>query len=672
MPQFCREPAVGENCRGREKTVKSSQPDRVGPMRGTGETPHIVRLRVLGGFELRLSDGPPVPGLGRKARGLLACLALEPGKAWPRERLMALLWGDRGEDQARASLRQTLADIRRVIGPEIVRTGDDTISLAPESLAVDALDFDRSATAGRWQEAAALYQGPLLEGHGLDGGFEDWLRDERNRLQERAVEVLERVVGSQSGEAAVLPAQRLLALDPTREQTHRLLMRLYAGIGDRGKALRQYQLCREILERELQAKPDAGTERLYREIKDADMPAPASAADAKREMPSEVKAAIVVMIFANMSGDPAQDYFSSGITEDIVTELARFRFLSVVAGATKAADPRAEGARLGARYVVDGQVRRAGDHVRVTVHLIDLASGNHVWAERFDRAFDDIFAVQDEIAQRIVENVVPRVEADGIEIARRKPPGDMRAYDYYLRAKALFQWPRDVDDLRKGRDCSDRAITLDPEYARAHAQKAFSYIIGFYLMESHDAEAWSRQAVACAETAVQLDPMDGFCHWALGEASFLAGALERARDHMALALKLNPNDTDVHVVSGFIRAFTGDGEAGLTQIDLAIDRNPTHPSWYHWVRANILYILGRFEEALRDFNLHSPINSSMRVTRAAVLVELGRMEEARTEIKALLAVQPGASIAVVSKSHGSVPDLDHYLACLRLAGLPER
>jgi hypothetical protein len=163
------------------------------------------------------------------------------------------------------------------------------------------------------------------------------------------VEVLERVAGSQSGEAAVLSAQRLLALDPAREQTHRLLMRLYAGAGDRGKALRQYQQCRETLQRELQAKPDAETERLYREIKDADIPAPASVAEARRDIPSEVRAAIVVMIFANMSGDPAQDYFSSGITEDIVTELARFRFLSVVAGATKAADPRAEGTRLGAR-----------------------------------------------------------------------------------------------------------------------------------------------------------------------------------------------------------------------------------------------------------------------------------------------------------------------------------
>jgi len=154
-------------------------------MSGADRQPDLVRLRVLGGFDLQPGQGPAVPALGRKARGLLACLALSPGKAWPRERLMALLWGDRSEDQARASLRQALAEIRRAIGTEVVRTGDDAVSLEPAFIAVDALDFSRLAEASRWAEAAALYHGPLLDGYGVhDGGFEDWLRIECLRLQE--------------------------------------------------------------------------------------------------------------------------------------------------------------------------------------------------------------------------------------------------------------------------------------------------------------------------------------------------------------------------------------------------------------------------------------------------------------------------------------------------------
>ncbi|HVI88290.1 MAG TPA: BTAD domain-containing putative transcriptional regulator [Dongiaceae bacterium] len=643
-------------------------------MNGADRQSDLVRLRLLGGFDLQPSDGPAAPVLGRKARGLLACLALSPGKAWPRERLMALLWGDRSEDQARASLRQALAEIRRAIGTQAVRTGDDAISLNPAFFAVDVLDFIRLAQASQWEEAAALYQGPLLDGHGVhDGGFEDWVRVERRRLQELAIDVLERLVASRRGDAAIAAAQRLLSLDSAREATHRLLMRLYAEEGQRAKALRQYEHCCDVLEHDLQAKPDAETMRLHHQIRNEAVPITAATGSAKNQPDAraEVKLSIAVLPFANMSGDPAQDYFSSGIAEDIVTELARFRFLFVIMGLDKVSDAREVGRRLDARYVVEGQVRRAGNRVRVTVHLIDCLSGSHLWVERFDHDFDDIFAVQDEIARRIVENVVPRVEAEGIDMARRKPPGDMRAYDCYLRAKALFQWPSDDADLRQGRDYCDRAIAIDPSYARGHAQKAFSYIIGYYLMESDDVDAWRRQALACGEKAVLLDPMDGFCHWALAEAAFLSKEHDRALDHISRALTINPNDADVLAISGSLHAFTGDPEGGLRRIDLALERNPTNPSWYHWLRGCTLSVLGRFEDAWRAFKLHNPPNADILLARASALVELGRIEEACAEIQALLAIRPGTTLGKVRRHHDYLPHLDRCLHNLRRAGLPE-
>jgi len=642
-------------------------------MRRADRQPDFVRLRVLGGFDLLSGNGPAVPPLGRKARGLFVCLALSPGKAWPRERLMAMLWGDRSEDQARGSLRQALAEIRRAIGPQIIRANGDIVSLDPDLIFVDAVEFGRLAKAGRWNEAALLYQGPLFEGREPhEGAFEEWLRVERTLLQEIAIKVFEQTAMSRTGEAAIASAQRLLSLDPLREATHRLLMQIYADTGQRSKALRQYEQCREVLRRDLQAKPDVETDRLYHQIQNGAVSnsAAVGATEGRSHFPEE-RQMIAVLPFTNTNGDSTQDHFSNGVTEDIATELSRYRFLLVVTGVDKSPDAREVGLRLGARYLVEGQVRRAGARVRVTVRLIDTSSGNHLWAERFDRPFDDLFIVQDEITRMIVENVVTRVEADILHVARRKPPRNMRAYDYCLRAKVLFQWPRDEADVRQGREFCDRAIAIDPSYARAHAQKAFSYTVGLLMMEPEDLDEWRRLALDCAERAVLLDPMDAICHWALAEAAFISSQNERALEHITRAVAINPNDTEALAVSGYLHAFTGHAEHGLRLIDQALDRTPTHPSWYHWVRADILYICGQFEEASRTFKLHGPANPDTLLWHAATLVELGRIEDAHAEIQALLAIRPAATIDEFRRHHYFVPGLERFLENLRRAGLPE-
>ena len=399
------------------------------------------------------------------------------------------------------------------------------------------------------------------------------------------------------------------------------------------------------------------------------------ATTAKGNLPS--KPSIAVLPFANMSGDPEQEYFSDGITEDIITELSRFRFLFVIARNSsfaykgRALDLREIGRNLGVRYIVEGSIRRTGNRVRVTAQLIDAGTGNHLWAERYDRKLEDIFSVQDEIARRIVTSLAPRIEAEDLDLAKRKPPEDMRAYDYYLRAKPLLETPHGGADLSQALAFCDRAIAIDPSYARGHAQKAFCYVIGILLMEAENVEEWRLLAVQCAETAVSLDPMDEFCHWALGEAAVQAKQHDRALDHMARALAINPNDANILAASGYIHALTGDPEEGLRQMGSALERNPSSPSWYHWLRGTILYILGRFEEALRAFNLHSPPNPSILRWRAATLVALGRIDEARADIQSLLAIRPSATISEVRRLLDYTLNPDHYLDSLRKAGLPE-
>jgi DNA-binding SARP family transcriptional activator len=234
-----------------------------------------LSLRLLGGFLLR-ADGRPRPLPARKAQALLAYLAVRGGRAHARATLTGLLWADAGERQARQSLRQTMVRLRRALGerPRALVAQGDTVTLTPAALEVDVTAFEqlvRRGTAEALETAVALYQGPLLDGvHVAASEFEEWLESERARLAELALEALRRLVDRhiKSGrvEAAIQAAARLLALDPLQEEVHRALMRLHARQGRRAAALRQYQSCVAVLQKELGVEPDASTRRLYLEI----------------------------------------------------------------------------------------------------------------------------------------------------------------------------------------------------------------------------------------------------------------------------------------------------------------------------------------------------------------------------------------------------------------------
>src|SRR5262249_39881038 len=224
---------------------------------------------------------------------------------------------------------------------------------------------------------------------------------------------------------------------------------------------------------------------------------------------------------------------------------------------------------LGVRYVVEGSVRRAGNRIRVTAQLIDARSGTHLWAERYDRDLEAIFAVQDELTQRVVASIAPRLQSEDTRLAKRKTPEDMRAYDHYLKAKVLVDTPTSIEDLLIAREHCDAAIALDPGYARAQAYKAASYVVANSLMEPGDIDLRLRQALESAERAVALDDDDNVCQFVLGEAAFRTKQYDRALVHMKRALDLNPNDADGLVISAYIQAAIGDPELAMRQVDRA-------------------------------------------------------------------------------------------------------
>jgi TolB-like protein len=640
-------------------------------------SPSLLQIRLLGGFELRSDRAPEVPPLGRKIRALVACVALSSGSSSSREKLMARLWSDRSEAQARASLRQALTELRRALGePSPLRTERDAVSLDPTLVTVDALEFERLAKAGKLSEAAALYRGPLLDGHGVrDGAFEEWLLPERTRLHDRAVDVLDRVVASQSGNGAIATAQRLLQLDPTREETHRSLMRLYFASDRRAQALRQYQHCRETLQRELGAPPDAETECLYRQILDETMPPSSTTVDAtepEAALRPSGKPSVAVLRFTNMSGDPSQQYFSDGITEDIITELSRYRSLLVIVSnpslqiGPSDAERGAVRQKQSVRYIVSGSVRRSRDRLRVTAQLIDAATETHLWAEHYDCDIKDAIADQDEIARTIAATLEGRVAASGIENAKRKPARDLAAYDLFLRGRerdAYF-------DLVGAESFFARAIELDPGYVHAHAFRAMALAVQYWLGQGPEK---LQRAEDCARTALALDNHDAASHDAMGYVAMHQRKFDLAGMHLDRAVSLNPNDVYILADRANLLVRTGRPADALRDLEAGMQRDPFSPIWLWEVRCNALFHLKRYDEAIAALRNMSVFQFWHYAHFAAAYAHAGRPDDAQRELTTFRQARPDATIALVAAAepYATSALLDHLLDGLRKAGLPE-
>src|SRR5215469_16725759 len=359
-----------------------------------------LQLKLLGGFSAGLSSGQTVEVSGRKNQALLAYLALNAGKKLTREKLVGLLWSDRGDSHGRNSLRQNLVLLRRDlagVNPRPVVFDGDTLTLDTNIVEVDVAKFERLATstvAADLQQAAATYAGDLLDGISIsDLAFDEWVSTERSRLRDVAISALGRLVEHQSAAEAIATAKRLVALDPLREASHCALMHVYAAQGQFEQAIRQHHYCRDILRSELDVEPSAKIENLYREIKEgkyrgrsAILLAASEPASSPPEKPSIAvlpladKPAIAVLPFINMSGDPEQEFFADGLTEDITAALSRISALWVIARTStftykgRPTDVKQVARELDVRYVMEGSVRRAGDRLRVAAQLIDAAT----------------------------------------------------------------------------------------------------------------------------------------------------------------------------------------------------------------------------------------------------------------------------------------------------------
>ena len=409
-----------------------------------------------------------------------------------------------------------------------------------------------------------------------------------------------------------------------------------------------------------------------------DLTSPSSETTSSAPLPLPDKPSIVVLPFDNMSGDPAQDHFADGITEDIITELSRFSDLFVIARhsaftykglAVKVQNIRKE---LGVHYVVEGSVRKSGDRVRVTVQLIDSGTGNHLWADRYDRELVDIFDVQDELTQSVVATLPGRIASAEHDRLRRQPPQDMAAYDYLLAGRIHHHRVTQPDNAEALR-LLDKAIELDPEFAEAYAWKActLGQAIEFGFSESpRDLE---NRAIEAVQRALSLDENNVECHRLLCEVLMEQHQLEKSVVHGERAFALNPNDPRLVAQQGELLTWLGKPEEGAEWIKKAarLDPHAAHKRAHLLGRA--LYGSRHYGDAIDAYKQISSPQYGHLAEWAASYAQMGRDVEAREQATAVRQINPDFSIeSYLHKLPYKEPtDRNHLKEGLVKAGLPE-
>jgi TolB-like protein len=420
---------------------------------------------------------------------------------------------------------------------------------------------------------------------------------------------------------------------------------------------------------------------------DNELPAPADGlplADPKEEsqptLPLPDRPAIAVLAFVNMSGDPEQEYFSDGITEDIITALSKLRWFFVIARNSSfvykgnAVNIRQIGEELGVGYVIEGSVRRDGDRVRITAQLNDVATGSHIWAERYDRGLADVFAVQDEITEAITASIEPQLYAAEHFRARRRTPESMDAWGLVMRALSHF-WRLTQQDYIVAQELLEKAVAIDPNYGQALGVLATSHAFCAY-------NGWADMATAvptaerAALAAIRADSEDPWAHHALGCVHVLLRRYDDSLAEFELALSLNPNFALAQSVYGLALAFSGRWEDAGAATARALRLSPRDPfsAIYNGIAAYAQFVGRNYAETMRlaraSIRLRSDHVGGYRMLCAGAAMA-GHASTATSALEALRRAQPNFSLAWIAANMPFKHDADreHYLEAFRRAGL---
>jgi len=458
-----------------------------------------------------------------------------------------------------------------------------------------------------------------------------------------------------------------------------LTSRIYAArkaVGDSGQGQR---LIRTVARRGLRFVGDVRTDCDHSVAASDQLLSPQSRQPAHAALPLPERPAIAVLPFDNMCGDPAQEYFSDGISEDVITALSKLRWFFVIARNSsftykgKAVHIKQVGEDLGVSYVLEGSVRKLGERVRITAQLNDVTTGGHIWAERYDRDLADVFAVQDEITEAIVAAVEPQIYAAENFRARRKLPESLDAWDLVMRAMSHF-WRVTPQDNTAAQELLERAIVIDPNYGQALGLLATSYTFGVHM-------GWSDKTVGpiaerAALAAIRADSEDPWAHHALGCAHLFARRLDDSIAEFETAVRLNPNFSLAHCYYGIALADNGRWQEAEEAVRRALRFSPRDPlsAIYFGAAAFAQYIGRNYEKAMQlareSIRLRGDFVGARRLLTAAAGMA-GQTEVAAAALEELRRAQPDVSLAWIADRMPIKHDADreHYLEGFRRAGL---
>ncbi|MBW8268009.1 BTAD domain-containing putative transcriptional regulator [Caldovatus aquaticus] len=671
-----------------------------------------LRLTLLGRVDAWSLTSQRVLPRTRKARALLAILALSGPQPVARSRLAHLLWSRRGNEQARGSLRQALHELHealRPVGVPLLATTRTTVALDHDAVWTDAREVARATP--EHPEALDLLEGGALlaDLEGLDSAFDLWLAEQRRRLRDAALAVATaRLAAALEPEAIVAEARRVLAIDAAQEGAWRALIRAEAARGDRAAALAAYADCRQVLASRFQARPSAETEALAQALRE-DVPAApvpaalaapqpargggmASPAPAPQPPAAPLRGArLGVLPLRVLGGAEAaeSEALSVGLAEEITAALARFRWLfvtdsaSLAAAVARAGGPReaqAAARALGLDLLLTGTLQRAGRRIRIVLTLLDLRPPEGVaWTQRFDAEADDLLALQDGIAAQVVARIDPEILLiEASRVAAGRQPVHAPAYNLVLRAiPALHRMDRTA--FMAAGEWLARATSLDPDYAAAHAWLAYWHLLLVGQGWARDSEEVLARTERLAVRAIALDPQDAQALTICGHVrAFLHHRPEDALTLHERALGLNPNLAMAWAFSGMAYSYAGDHAEALARMDRYRQLAPFHPFsfFYDGARAIPLFFARRHAEAAEHgrqaIELQPNFALNYKCTLAA-LGHLGRREAAAALRARLLAIEADFTVAKALRRSPvrNAEDRAHYAEGLRLAGVRE-
>jgi DNA-binding SARP family transcriptional activator/TolB-like protein len=611
-----------------------------------------VSLSIFGGFNLRV-EGQKAPVLPRKARALLAFLAVQREQPVTREFVGELLWSDRGNEQVRHSLRQTLAVLRKSVGEQELVIGRDGALALGNGIQTDVSHLlELSSNSGRVQFQAAVdaYSGPLLDGFPpVSKDFDDWLSIMRAKFEATILKVLARLADSSTKagdtQAALALTERMFAIDPLREDTHRLLLAACAAAGRRSEALRHYTAIVAMLRRELGVNPAKETrelaERLRHEMdpsSDTDTPprhtVPAALAHAGSSPP------IAVLPFRQIGDETIASHLAEGMVVDVICQLAGLHELRVISHGTSLGlkdpelDARTVGRMLGVRYVVTGAMRRSGGHLRLTIELADGESGMVIWARSHDTSARLAFDDQDRIVAQIVNTLAPRVHEVELRRVRGKRPETLTVYEKVLLARENLLG-MDQCGFVAAKRLLDEAIEAEPHYAEPYALLA-----DFHGLMAAEGLSIDRNAdVAAVETltrkALKLDSdnlraLTFYAH----RKSLLQRDYAGAQELFRRALDISPSSAAAWLWSSYAYSWVADTNEALRRAYRALELSPRDrrlPDFYSAI-CTAHYTAGDFHDAaewgLRALAERDVMRGTYRWT-AASFAALGQLDRAR-------------------------------------------